>query len=686
MFILFFAAAGAQSANPPKPALPLRDDRVTWSRQFSLPGGPRQRELFRRLQDALSTGKFGTGKFEVTTADPETGTILGTAILPVPVGDSGKQYLLRCNWAVVVHDSCFTFAATHFYEKLIGIGTTTEYSKIEYRWWDFRHGHPWGPNDAPLFAGMDSMMSQIMDDLFRRVNVPRWHVLALYENGGHHIEYSRRARVWLGQLAADSNFTVDYLTRPDSITDRLLSHYQLFLQLDYPPYGWKPAAMAAFQRYIGEGRGGWIGFHHASLLGEFDGFPMWDWFHDFMGGIRWKDYIGRFANGTVRVEDHAHPLMAGIPDSFTIDKEEWYTYDRSPRPGVHVLAHVDESTYVPDTTIKMGDHPVIWTNEHVRARNAYIFMGHSPALFDNPVYTRLFANAISWAASAPGPPRPAIANTAAANTAAANTAAANTTAGANTTTPGSAAAPRFRVLAFFSTNVEQDHVDFAHDAIRFYAGLAVRDHFAFDTTSNWDNCDSVLSHYQVVLWLNEFPNTEAQRSGFENYMEHGGAWLGFHVSAYNDKDTHWPWFVRFLGGAVFYNNSWPPLPAKLIVEDTRHGATHRLPSRYTAPINEWYGWRPDPRSNPDVRVLITLDPANFPLGKKDILHGGGDRGDGAVGDIPVVWTNTKYRMLYLNMGHGDQNFASPLQNRLFEDALLWLGSNPVPRTNAQVHP
>jgi hypothetical protein len=36
----------------------------------------------------------------------------------------------------------------------------------------------------------------------------------------------------------------------------------------------------------------------------------------------------------------------------------------------------------------MGDHPVIWTNEHVKARNIYIFMGHSPDLFENEAYKR----------------------------------------------------------------------------------------------------------------------------------------------------------------------------------------------------------------------------------------------------------------------------------------------------------
>ena len=33
---------------------------------------------------------------------------------------------------------------------------------------------------------------------------------------------------------------------------------------------------------------------------------------------------------------------------------------------------------------------------------------------------------------------------------------------------------RFRILAFFSTTVERDHVDFAHDAINFYSDLAAR--------------------------------------------------------------------------------------------------------------------------------------------------------------------------------------------------------------------
>ncbi|XHR97908.1 ThuA domain-containing protein [Mucilaginibacter sp. UC70_90] len=227
---------------------------------------------------------------------------------------------------------------------------------------------------------------------------PRFKVIALYENGGHHIEYSKVAKVWLDKLAADSNFSVDYIQSTDRIGDDFLSNYQLFIQLDYPPYAWKEKAVKAFEKYIDEGKGGWIGFHHATLLGEFDGYPMWNWFWNFMGEIRYKNYISTFAKGTVNIEDQSHPVMKGVSPAFLVQKEEWYTYDKDPRPNVHVLASVDESTYEPKDRITMGDHPVVWINPEKKARNVYIFMGHSPVLFDSKDYTRLFSNAIFWAA------------------------------------------------------------------------------------------------------------------------------------------------------------------------------------------------------------------------------------------------------------------------------------------------
>ncbi|MGA8160630.1 MAG: ThuA domain-containing protein [Acidobacteriaceae bacterium] len=231
--------------------------------------------------------------------------------------------------------------------------------------------------------------------------VPRFRVVAIAEPGGIHAPFVQAAKVWLNQLALEQHFAVDYIQNTDKIDDDFLSHYQLFIQLNYPPYNWTPTAMAAFVKYIEEGRGGWIGFHHATLLGEFDGFPMWPSFSKFMGGIRFTNYIATFADGTVTVEDPSHPAMKGVTSPFLVQREEWYTWDKSPRPNVHVLASVDENSYKPDSKIKMGDHPVIWTNPHYKARNIYIFMGHHPDLFQNPAFTTIFRNSIFWAAHRP---------------------------------------------------------------------------------------------------------------------------------------------------------------------------------------------------------------------------------------------------------------------------------------------
>lgn len=222
------------------------------------------------------------------------------------------------------------------------------------------------------------------------------------------------------------------------------------------------------------------------------------------------------------------------------------------------------------------------------------------------------------------------------------------------------------VLAFYSTNVERDHVDFAMEAVKFFTEAAKRDGFQFESTTNWDDLNAErLKSVQIVLWFNDSAHTGPQRAAFEQYMEHGGGWFGFHFAAYNDSSTHWPWFVQFLGGAVFYGNSWPPLPATLHVDDSTSPITRHLPANFLSPANEWYSWQPNPRANKDVKVLLTLDPSNFPLGFKDTLTGG---------DIPVAWTNTRYRMIYVNMGHGDRIFSEAHQNQMFEDALVWLGS------------
>lgn len=210
-----------------------------------------------------------------------------------------------------------------------------------------------------------------------------------------------------------------------------------------------------------------------------------------------------------------------------------------------------------------------------------------------------------------------------------------------------------------------DHVDFAKDALYFFELIAEQQNFTFDATTDWTNLnDNYLANYDVIIWLNDFPQNDEQRLAFERFANRGGAWLGCHVSAFNLPDSKWKWFNDFLGGAYFHVNNWPPQPAKVVVEDPNHPVTKRLPSSYDSPVGEWYQWKPSPRDNKNVNVLMSLSRDNYPLGVKTSIK---------EGDTPVVWTNTKYRMLYMNMGHGNKIFSSYDQNKMIADGLLWLG-------------
>lgn len=229
-----------------------------------------------------------------------------------------------------------------------------------------------------------------------------------------------------------------------------------------------------------------------------------------------------------------------------------------------------------------------------------------------------------------------------------------------------AKAPRFKALIYYTQHAEEAHVQFAEQATTFFKKLNYGDGFALDITTDFSKYPyEKLKEYNVIIMLNTSPNTRAERDAFEQYMENGGGWVGFHAAAYNDKNTHWPWFVKFLGGGVFYCNNWPPQPVLVEVDNEEHPVTKNLPASFVAPASEWYQWTPSPRQNKDVEVLLSLSPKNYPLGIKDVVN---------FGDFPIVWSNKNYRMIYLNMGHGDEEFIDGTQNLLLVNAFRWVVS------------
>ena len=248
---------------------------------------------------------------------------------------------------------------------------------------------------------------------------------------------------------------------------------------------------------------------------------------------------------------------------------------------------------------------------------------------------------------------------------------------------------RFKVIAFFTAKKDPAHISFVHEAWQWFPEMAAKYGFAFDTTSNWNNLNSdFLSKYQVVVFLDTRPEDSAQRAAFQDYMDHGGAWMGFHFAGFaltpSEYPANWDWYHnRFLGSGQYVSNTWRPTSATLRVEDRKHPATRDLPETFKSSPNEWYRWEKDLRQNPDIDILLSIDSTSFPLGtgpkQNEIWHNG---------YYPVVWTNKKYRMIYFNMGHNDIDYEhkfdstnktlsytlnNPTEDRLIIDALLWLG-------------
>ena len=170
-----------------------------------------------------------------------------------------------------------------------------------------------------------------------------------------------------------------------------------------------------------------------------------------------------------------------------------------------------------------------------------------------------------------------------------------------------ARAPRFKALVYYSENAEDAHVQFSRQGVEFFRKLTVGEGFYLDvTTSLSDYPYEKLKEYTCVIMLDDAPHGPAERVAFEQYMENGGGWIGFHASGYNDRSTRWPWFSRFLGCGVFKCNNWPPQQALADVDLPDHPVTKNLPGSFVLPASEFYQWEEDLRVKDHIRVLLGI--------------------------------------------------------------------------------
>lgn len=244
----------------------------------------------------------------------------------------------------------------------------------------------------------------------------------------------------------------------------------------------------------------------------------------------------------------------------------------------------------------------------------------------------------------------------------------------------------FRAIAFYGQGNDEAHKSFVREAIPWFTDKSRMLGFSFHATSNWDSLNAdVLANTDIVIFLDGRPEKEEQRWAFQQFMQNGGAWMGFHFAAFAMNGSaypqNWNWYhIHFLGAGEYVSNTWRPTSANLRIHSRSHPATKGIPSTIRSSPNEWYRWQIDLRKNPNIRILASIDPSSFPLGTgpkpDEIWH---------EGFYPVVWTNTKYRMIYFNMGHNDidyenktnaglsHSFGYDWQDWMILQSLSWLG-------------
>ncbi|MFI5453738.1 ThuA domain-containing protein [Pedobacter sp. UC225_61] len=252
---------------------------------------------------------------------------------------------------------------------------------------------------------------------------------------------------------------------------------------------------------------------------------------------------------------------------------------------------------------------------------------------------------------------------------------------------------KFNVIAFYTGINDQAHVSYVHDANTWFPKMAEKYNFSYDSTSNWSNLNATfLAKYQVVLFLDTRPEKPEQRLAFETYMKNGGAWMGFHFSAFaltpSTYPQNWDWYHNeFLGSGQYGSNTWRPTSA-ILRTNSNHPVTKNLPQTFKSQPNEWYRWEKDLRKNPNIAILLTVDSTSFPLGTGPKAHEIWQSGF-----YPVAWSNKNYHMIYVNMGHNDMDyehkygktttslshtFENETQNQFIINSLLWLGNGKQP--------
>jgi large repetitive protein len=142
-----------------------------------------------------------------------------------------------------------------------------------------------------------------------------------------------------------------------------------------------------------------------------------------------------------------------------------------------------------------------------------------------------------------------------------------------------------------------------------------------ETTSTGQFSDaSFLEQYDAVVFNYTsgmvFDN-QAQRDGFQSYIQDGGAFVGLHYTAWASGGgtllDNWDWYHDLVGAKSVNHPENPAVfNADVVLPNTEHPLVDGLPERHQR-ADEWYDWVVNPAN--DVRVLVEVDTDTYASGQ-----------------------------------------------------------------------
>ena len=283
----------------------------------------------------------------------------------------------------------------------------------------------------------------------------------------------------------------------------------------------------------------------------------------------------------------------------------------------------------------------------------------------------------------------------------------------------------FKALAFgYTQGGDGAHADFAREANKWFPDRGKELGFIYHYASDFSNStssdfsmmtDETLENYNMIVLLNDKPNSETSQAAFKKYMDNGGACVVFHSAGFamwDDPDVapteFEDWYSNTLlrcgvygecnrrnpdedRGFTQYWNTWNPTSEPMTIETHNHFATESIEEdEFMSAPCEWYEWYNDLFEDDGTTVLVSMNPTpENPAGDDNRKGAQYEHQIWESGHHAIAWANKDYNMVYMNWGHNLQDyniatgspvgksetFSSKIQNQITLNAMFGLIKN-----------